>query len=355
MLRLTLVLTSGSSTLTWNGNINGNWDTTTLNWLAGSSTAYANGQFVRFLDGANTGSVNLTTTLSPASVTVSNSALAYTFNGSGSIGGSGGLIKSGPGKLVIDNDGANNFSGGVTINAGALQVGNNDTAGSLPAGPIVDNGNLIFARSDSITVGNNISGTGSFIQAGAGTTLSLNGANSFSGNVVITNGSTLKIAGSSALGSTGGSVIVANSSTFDLNGYVSTKPIIVSGTGMDGSGAITDSGGAIYNPALFVTLAGDTTLNYSTRWDFDSGSTIGTGGNAYDLTLVGSGYFEWRNATLDPALGDINLISGQLGIVGSTTFGDPNHTLTVSAGAALVFYGGPFSRVNKQWICKPEA
>ncbi len=187
-----LVLTAGSGTLAWNGNINGNWDTTTANWLAGGSSVYANGEFVQFLDGANTGTVNLTTALLPASITVSNSVLNYTFNGTGSLGGTSSLVKAGSGTLVLDNGGANNFSGGVTVNGGTLQVGNNDTAGSLPVRlHRQHNGNLAFARSDTFTEGNNISGTGSVTQAGAGGTLVLSGGNSFSGNVVVTNGSTL--------------------------------------------------------------------------------------------------------------------------------------------------------------------
>jgi fibronectin-binding autotransporter adhesin len=343
-----LVLTSGSGTLTWKGNINGNWDTTTANWLAGGSTVYANGEFVQFLDGANIGTVNLTAAFLPASVTVSNSVLNYTFNGIGSLGGSSSLVKAGSGTLVLDNSGANNFSGGVSINGGTLQVGNNDTAGSLPSGSIVNNGNLAFARSDTVTEGNNISGTGSFIQAGGGGTLVLSGGNSFSGNVVVTNGSTLQMGSSSALGSSGGNVIVANGSTFDINGYSSTKPIVVAGSGVGGNGAITDNGGAVYSPALTITLTGDTTFNYPNRWDFASGSTVSTGGNAYNLTLVSAGYFQWGNTTLDPALGNINLTSGQLGVIGSTTFGNPSSTLTLASGAALVFYGSPFSVVNKQ-------
>ena len=343
-----LVLTAGSGTLTWVGNLNGNWDTTTANWLSGSSAVYANGEFVQFLDGADTGTVNLTTALSPSSIIVSNSALNYTFDGSGSLGGSSSLVKNGTGTLVLDNTGANNFSGGVTISSGTLQVGNNDSAGSLPPGNITDNGTLTFANSGTVTETNNISGSGSFDQAGAGGTLVLSGGNSFTGNVVVTNGSTLQMGSGSALGSTGGSVIVANGSTFDFNGYSSTKPIVVSGSGVGGNGALTDSGGAIYSPALAITLTSDTTFDYPNRWDFATGSTLSTGGHAYNLTLVSAGYFQWNAITTDPALGNINLVSGTLGLAGFTTFGNPNSTFTLSSGSSLVFYGSPYSVVNKQ-------
>ena len=141
-----LVLTSGPSTETWTGSVNGNWDTTTRNWLAGGNPAtYANGAPVQFFDGAHTGTVNLTTTLSPNGVTVSNAALNYTFNGSGQITGGTALLKQGSGSLLMDNSGNNNFSGGVTVGAGTLQVGNNDANGNLPAGAVTDNGLLVFA------------------------------------------------------------------------------------------------------------------------------------------------------------------------------------------------------------------
>ena len=145
-----LLLTAGSGTLTWTGSSSGNWDTSTANWISSGPAVYADGDFVQFLNGANNSTVNLTTTLLPAGIAVSNTSPAYTFNGSGSISGSSGLVKQGSGTLIVDNSGNNNFSGGVTISGGTLQVGNNDAAGNLPSGSITDNANLAFARSDSL-------------------------------------------------------------------------------------------------------------------------------------------------------------------------------------------------------------
>ncbi|HTL72555.1 MAG TPA: autotransporter-associated beta strand repeat-containing protein [bacterium] len=341
-----LLLTAGSSTLTWTGSNSGDWDMLTANWTSGGPAVYGDGDYVQFYDGANNNTVNMTTAVSPAGTIVSNSSPAYTFTGSGSIGGSGSLLKQGSGTLVIDNTGNNVFTGGVTISGGTVQVGNNDMAGNLPAGAITDNGSLTFARSDSLTINNNISGTGSVQQAGAGSILTLSGANTFTGNVLITNGSTLKVGSSSALGTGGGSVIVANGSTLDINGNYGTKSVVVSGSGVDGNGAITDSGGAVYGYTSSLTLAGDTTLGFPNRWDLSS-ATLGTGGNAYNLTLNGSGYFQWNNVTLDTALANINLTAGTWGVVGSTSFGNPGSTLTLSLGATLIFYN-PNVYMNKQ-------
>ncbi|HKW27987.1 MAG TPA: autotransporter-associated beta strand repeat-containing protein [Verrucomicrobiae bacterium] len=353
-----LVLTSGPSTEVWSGVVNGNWDTTTANWLAGGNPAtYANGAPVQFFDGAHTGTVNLTTALSPNGITVSNAALNYTFNGIGQLGGAAGLLKQGSGSLVIDNSGNNNFSGGITVGAGILQVGNNDANGNLPAGAVTDNGVLVFDRTDATTLGNTVSGSGALVQAGAGGTLQLSGVNSFSGPVVVTNGSTLKLGSSSAAGTGSSNLTIANGSTLDANGFTETKPIIVSGTGVGGNGAIISSGGAIYdNPgpglATNIMLAGNTTFlnNSPNRWDLGSsggGSVLGALG-AYNLTLNGNGgYFEWNNLSVQSPLANITIASGTLGVAGTTTFGDPSATLTVTASGTLTFWG-PNVYVNKQ-------
>ncbi len=338
-----LLLTAGSGTLTWTGSSSGNWDTSTANWTSGGAAVYADGDFVRFLDGATRNTVSLTTTLSPAGITVSNTSPAYTFNGTGSISGSTSLVKQGSGTLIVDNSGSNNFSGGVTISGGTLQIGNNDAAGNLPSGSITDNANLVYARSDGLTVNNNISGAGSVMQMG-GNTLTLSGANTFTGNVVVTNGSTVIVGSSSGLGGGSGSIIIANGSTLDINGNYGSKPVVVSGSGVGGNGAITDSGGPVYGYTPSVTLAGDTTFSMPNRWDL-SDATLGTGGQAYNLTLTSPGYFQWNNVAADPALANINLVAGNWGLVGTTSFGNPNSTLVLSS--ALTFWG-PSVYVNKQ-------
>ncbi|HEV2454295.1 MAG TPA: autotransporter-associated beta strand repeat-containing protein [Verrucomicrobiae bacterium] len=350
-----LVLTSGPSAETWTASVNNNWDTTTANWLAGGSPAtYANGAFVQFFDGANSGTANLTTALSPGGLTVSNNVLNYTFSGGGSLTGSAELNKQGVGTLVIDNSGANSLTGGVSIGGGVLQVGNNDSNGSLPAGGVTNNGALVFDQTGTSANANLISGSGVLAYEGGGT-LTVSGANSFTGYVIVTNNSTLKLGSTTALGSGTSNAVIVSGSTLDGNGYTAGRPLIVSGAGVGGNGALINSGGGIYDnpgPGLSsnITLTGDTTFGYPTRWDLGSpggGVVLSTGGHPYNLTLNASGYFEWRNLTVDPALANINLEGGSLGIVGSTTFGNPASVLTISSSAALEFYGSPNSVVNK--------
>jgi autotransporter-associated beta strand protein len=341
-----LVLTAGPLTYTWTGINSGDWDTTTANWTAGGAVDYTDGAFVQFLDGAHTGNVNLTAALSPGGTTVSNNTQAFTFAGTGNLTGPGALNKTGSGRLVIDNSGVNNFTGGVFIDDGTLQIGNNDGNGSLPPGTVEDNGNLAFNRNDTPTFGHAITGSGSLTQAGAGSTLTLTGGNAFTGDVVVTNGSVLRLGGSSALGG-GGTAIIANGSTLDANGYSATKTLVVSGDGFGGAGALTDSGGAIYdNPgpglATNIVLAGDATFVFPTRWDLGSANrgSVLTASGPYNLTLnSSSGYFEWRNLSVLSPLADIDIAQGNLGVAGSTTFGDPTATLIIESGSQLTLYG----------------
>ncbi len=79
----------------------------------------------------------------------------------GVISGSGNLVQLGSGTVIIT--GANTYTGGTTISAGTLQVGNGSTTGSI-SGNVTDNGTLAFDRSDSVTFGGVISGTGGLPQ-----------------------------------------------------------------------------------------------------------------------------------------------------------------------------------------------
>ncbi len=89
-------------------------------------------------------------------------ALTY----AGVVSGTGSLTQAGAGTLTLT--GANTYTGGTTISAGTLQVGSGGTTGSL-VGNIVDNGALIFNRSNPLTYAGAISGTGSLTKLGNST------------------------------------------------------------------------------------------------------------------------------------------------------------------------------------------
>lgn len=357
-----LKLTSGPAPAkldVWSGAISGDWDVgNTANWLNnGLSATYNDSDFVQFDDTA-TGptTINLTQQLNPSSVIVSNSALTYTFTGSGSISGVAGIVKSGTGTLILDNTGGDNYSGGITISNGTVQLGTNDFGGAIPTGsPLTDNGTLVLDRADFITLANVITGSGSVSHIGSGP-LTLSGANSFSGTMTVASNSTLVIGNNSALGSTNGSTIISNGATMDIaipsaaqnTVNLGGEQVFVSGAGVGGnSGAIINSSGTQQQQAVkFVTLLGDTTLGGTGRWDIrsptvsnPSGSALSTLGQPWKLTINTSAQVSLVGATVDPALGDVEVTNGTLSIEEATTgIGNPANTLTVDTGATLQFF-----------------
>ena len=117
------------------------------------------------------------------------------------------------------------YTGAVTINSGStLQIGAGSTSGSLGAGTIVDNGSLVYDRSDTLVVGAAISGTGTLTQSGTGTLALATGA-TYTGGTVIQSG-VLQLTGSATLGSGSYAGTIANSGTFR---YSSTANQTLSG------------------------------------------------------------------------------------------------------------------------------
>jgi outer membrane autotransporter protein len=103
----------------------------------------------------------------------------------GVITGMGSVQQNGTGATVLT--GNSTYIGGTTINAGTLQLGNGGTTGSF-VGNVVDDGVLIFNRSNILTFSGVISGTGSVQQNGTGTTVIVSD-NTYTGPTTINDGS----------------------------------------------------------------------------------------------------------------------------------------------------------------------
>ena len=132
------------------------------------------------------------------------------------ISGSGSLTQTGAGILTLL--GSNTYSGGTTISAGTLQVGNGGSGASIgTTSSVLNNGNLIFNHGDAVVFPQVISGSGGLTQAGAGL-LTLLGSNTYSGGTTIAAG-TLKLDFSQA-GAPTANIInnLANSSSLALGG-----------------------------------------------------------------------------------------------------------------------------------------
>src|SRR4029077_10823510 len=143
---------------------------------------------------------NVTTSLPvilAANGTIDNGGSSYAFSGVFSCAGS--LTSTGAGKLILTANNA--YTGGTTIAAGILQLGNGGTSGSVE-GNITDNAALVFNRSDAVTYGGIVSGSGSLAQFGTGT-LTLSGMNSYTGGAFLNEG-VIAVAFDHALGDPNG-------------------------------------------------------------------------------------------------------------------------------------------------------
>jgi filamentous hemagglutinin family protein len=161
--------------------------------------------------GTVSGTGNITTAVgNTGSITV-NAATAGAL--SGVISGGGSLVKQGAGTTSLT--GNNSYTGITTISAGSLQIGNATTTGTLGSGAVTNNAVLTFSRSNAMTVGNAISGTGSLNQTGAGTT-TLTANNSYVGTTTISGG-TLQIGSGGPTGTLGvGDVTLSNGANLNF-------------------------------------------------------------------------------------------------------------------------------------------
>ncbi|WP_299640888.1 autotransporter outer membrane beta-barrel domain-containing protein [Devosia sp.] len=202
-------------------------------------------------------------------------ATSLTLNGT--LSGAGSLDKAGLGTLIIA--GAASHTGGTSISAGTLQVGNGGTSGSL-TGNVANDAILAFNRTDEAIFSGAVSGTGSLVQRGLGTTV-LTGANTHTGGTTITAG-TLQIGNGGTSGSLGGNVANAGILAFDRSDALNFDGVI-SGAGevrQLGTGVTTLTGNSSAFSGQTRIVAGTLSVN---------GQLGGTLAVANGGTLMGHG------------------------------------------------------------------
>lgn len=303
---LVLVLTNGlltappgpPQTLTWVGQANsvnnGSWDLTTSNWsVAGLTTNYVNlttnglGDFVVFDDTlTGTSQVILTRALSPATITFNNNDSNYVFSGTGSITGASSMLVNSNGIVTLDNSGNNNFTGGVVMSNGVLQLGNNDTNGNPGTGPVfmTNNAALVFDRTDSaLGIGipfGPVSGSGLITNNGSGT-VTFSGVQPFAGGVTVDAGA-LSLVGPNANPSTfsgvtnliinGGSVVCQGD---NVMGSTHAFPITINtGGALTGNGTSGHLRGLLTLNGGTLTMGGNQVNTSFGTWDLDGGVLV---------------------------------------------------------------------------------
>ena len=247
---------------------------------------------------------------------------------SGPMSGTGGLNKTGSGTLTLTN--ANTHSGGTTISAGTLQIGNGGATGSI-SGNITDNGLLAFDRSDATVFGGAISGTGGLEQRGTGT-LTLTGGNTYTGGTTISAG-TLQIGNG---GATGG--IIGNITDNGLLAFDRSDATVFGGA-ISGTGGLEQRGAGTLTLIGENTYTGGTTISAGTLQIGNGGVTGGIIGNITDNGLL---VFDRSDATVFGGA-----ISGTGGLEQSgtgtlTLTGGNTYTggTTISAGTLQIGNGG---------------
>ncbi|MBJ5532355.1 autotransporter-associated beta strand repeat-containing protein [Salmonella enterica subsp. enterica serovar Derby] len=210
------------------------------------------------------------------------------------ISGSGQVVKSGDEMLTLS--GANSYTGGTTISGGTLVASNVEALGS---GDVTDNATLELNTGGDFD--NAISGSGQVVKSGD-KTLTLSGANSYTGGTTISGG-TLVASNVEALGSGD----ITDNATLELN------------TGGDFDNAISGSGQ--------VVKSGDETLTLSGTNTYTGGTTI-SGGTliATHVNALGTGAIDNRASLLLDA-------SGQFAVTDLTTESGGN--TEIGAGSTL--------------------
>ncbi|MEI6604310.1 MAG: autotransporter-associated beta strand repeat-containing protein [Verrucomicrobiota bacterium] len=299
--------------------------------------------------------VNGNLTISTLTLNIASSA-TYTayFGGSGTNENNFNLTKTGIGTLTIS--GANTYAGNTTVSAGTLKIGSSVT---IPSGS--GKGNLVLdgtldlstygitinglsgagsvttsaLSAVNLTVGSNDqsstfsgviqsgNGTLSLIKTGAGT-LTLTGANTYTGLTTVYAGGTLKIGNAAAIPSGIGKGNVSLSGSLDLNGYTS-----ITLNGLSGNGGISSSA-AGGNLTLFLG-ANDQTSSYG-------GAITNGSATSLALTKVGAGTLSLSSVGTNSYTGGTNISAGTLLLANDRTLPSAG-SVFVDASGTLDVYG----------------
>lgn len=250
---------------------------------------------------------------------------------SGAISGAFALTKIGAQTLTLS--GANTYTGDTTVNAGILQIqggaaiadtvavilnlpgslelvnNNNETIGSLSGNGNVNlNANTLITGDANNTIhAGIISGAGGLTKEGNGT-FTVNGANTYGGATNI-NAGTFIAGNPTALGAVGTGTTVADGATLQLNGVIiGAEALNLTGTGVGGNGALTQTAGTGSTYGGNITLGGVSGTN--TMFSSNGAGTLTLNGTInktdVNLTLTGGGAVTLNGSITGGNFGNFN-------------------------------------------------
>ncbi|SEO54049.1 outer membrane autotransporter barrel domain-containing protein [Nitrosovibrio sp. Nv6] len=215
---------------------------------------------------------------------------------SGAISGGGNLNKTGSGALILT--GANTYVGGTTITAGTLQIGNGGTLGSI-SGNVSNSGILTFNRSDSISYGGVISGSGALNKTGAGVLTLTGDSSSFNGHTSV------------------------NAGTLVLNGELGGTLDVLAGGRLQGGGDIGANGGT-GTTAIAGTIAPGKSIGTLTV----NGSYVQLAGSTYEVEIAPNGVSDRIIAT-----GSADIQGGTVSVIAASGAYAPGSRYTILTAA----------------------
>ena len=208
------------------------------------------------------------------------------------------LVKDDLGTLILT--GANSHTGGTTIAAGTLQIGNGSMAGSI-AGDVLNNGTLAFNRSNDLTVAGAITGSGTLRQIGSGTTMLTGDSSGFTGTTQVETGA------------------------LSVNGKLGGTLTVLAGGQLQGVGIVGDV-------SVFGTIAPGNSIGTMTV-----GNITFQPGSIYQVEVNANGQSDRIVATGTATLngGSVQVLAGQGNYLPSTTY----TILTAAGGRTGTFTG----------------
>lgn len=279
------------------------------------------------------------------------------------LAGAAGLAKSGTGTATLS--GSNTYTGPTTVSSGTLQIGSGGTAGLLGSGTVAlaSTGNIVFNRSDALTVNNTFtwSGTstsGGYITHSGSGTLALQGNQSVRGlsttagaGAVTVSGGTLSLGNASGVrfqskvSPAAGTTITVTSAVAPVAGEQSF--LYVGGTAASGIASFGDASsltyGAIVVNAGTLDIVGTLESDLKSKrlaFEGTSGATvIQLSGSLTSSLGTGASNIQWTSAAADGGFA-ARTSSATINIGGSgqaLTYGQTNFL----ASGRTLYFGSP--------------
>jgi fibronectin-binding autotransporter adhesin len=357
------------------------------NALAGSGNIMFTGGALQFSSN-NTNDYSTKIVNSTSSITIDTNGQNVTFAGVIAASNTGGLTKNGAGTL--DLPAANLFTGGVTLNAGTVEINTGSGLGALPGSytQLTFAGNstlklgtgIAFLQGRSFTINTGITGTidtngttgntfpqfisgsGTLAKVGVGD-MALQASNTYSGGTIISVGTLRANNGASNGSATGSGNITVAAGTANYGGATLGGNGAVTGTVMLNSGSLKQGGiiaAGASSSTIGALVTGAETWSNGAVYQWKIGSSAGTSGatytgingtpgTTYDDLAIGTGTSGQLTVPSTGAAVTIDATGNLTGITGGTTYtwaiaqvGSGNSTIT-SSGASPISAGTPLS------------